>query len=225
MRGGGGLAVVDDLGCGRGRTTTSRLARVRFDDGSTSDLSGAVPVMRALPAGVILALVAVLTGCGEGSAPARSSDTASKPAPAVSGGGGGKDIVAVTELGDLPVPGTLEALQRRAAALPDTLDGAGRGAGPPEQIRYVDNSGEFGIDASDVVDIAPGVTTTAQAFDRLRALLRTPVSCAQPPSWCLRGVSEGGPAVIWGHDDSPLLFAATAADAARLRVLLQAWAG
>ncbi len=133
--------------------------------------------------------------------------------------------MAVTELGDLPVPTTVVALHRRAAALPDTLDGAGRAAGPPEQIRYVGNAGEFGIEASDAVDIAPGVTTTAQAFDRLRALLRAPEACAQPPSWCLRGVSEGDTTVIWGHDESPLLFAPTAADAARLRVLLQAWAG
>ena len=181
--------------------------------------------MCARRACVILALAAALTGCGEGATSARSSGTASNAAPEASGGGGGKDIVAVTELGDLPVPVTVVALQRRADALPDTLDGAGRDAGPPEQIRYVDNAGEFGIDASDAVDIAPGVTTTAQAFDRLRALLRTPEACAQPPSWCLRGGSEGGTTVIWGHDDSPLLFAATAADATRLRVLLQAWSG
>ena len=63
----------------------------------------------------------------------------------------------------------------------------------------------------------------ADVFPRVRAQLGSPQSCAEPASSCLRGTSDGKQSVVWGHDDSPLVFAALAPDEATLRELLEAW--
>lgn len=130
---------------------------------------------------------------------------------------------AETDLGALPVPTDLASLQRRSVGLPDVIAGAGRASGEPEEIRYLRPDAEFGIDVSEVGDLGPGIATTAKAFDTLGAELDRPVSCSRPPSWCLRGSSDGALTVLWGHDRSPLVYAAVAPDEQTLQALLQSW--
>lgn len=131
--------------------------------------------------------------------------------------------LAETDLGVLPVPADLALLQRRSMGLPDVLADAVRAPGEPEQIRYLRPGTEFGIDVSEIADLGQGIATTAQAFDALTAELEQPVTCARPPSWCLQGVSDGALTVLWGHDRSPLVYAAVAPDEGTLQALLQAW--
>jgi hypothetical protein len=170
----------------------------------------------ALAAAAVVLVTAAACGgqSAQQSLPPPSPTTAPSPAATV---------VAQTDLGPLPAPGTLADLQRRTVGMPDTLAGAGRAQSPPEQVRYLGDDAEFGIEVSEAADLYPDLETTAEAMPRLREQLSSPQSCGQPPSHCLRGSSEGSPAVIWGHDDSPLLFVAIAPDEATLTELLDAW--
>lgn len=166
------------------------------------------------------AVILVTAACGgdAGQQSLGASDPARSPTgPATSG------VVAQTDLGALPAPATLADLQRRTVGMPDTVAGAGRAQGPPEQVRYTGDAGDFGIEVSDAEDLYPDAGTAAEAFPRLREQLSGAESCGRPPSYCVRGSSEGQAAVIWGHDDSPLVFAALAPDEATMTELLDAW--
>lgn len=166
------------------------------------------------------AVILVTAACGGGAGPQSLRAPETGPSPTVPPPGG---VEALTDLGPLPAPATVADLQRRTVAMPDTLLGAGRAQGPPEQVRYTGDAGDFGIEVSDAEDLYPDAGTTAEAFPRLREQLSSPESCGRPPSYCVRGSSEGQAAVIWGHDDSPLVFAALAPDEATMTELLAAW--
>jgi hypothetical protein len=176
--------------------------------------------VRAVHAVLAAAVILMTAACGDegGQQSLGAADPASSPSGSAAVG-----VVAQTDLGPLPAPTTLADLQRRTVSMPDAVAGAGRTQGPPEQVRYAGETGEFGIEVSDVEDLYPDVETAADAFPRLREQLGAGQVCAQLPSYCLRGSSDGQVSVIWGHEDSALVFAALAPDEATLSELLDAW--
>lgn len=128
-----------------------------------------------------------------------------------------------TSFGTLPVPVTVQELQARAVRMPDVIDGFGRLSGPAEQMRWARDGAELGIDVTEISDIAPDVSTAAQALAFLKRQLKDARECAPSPALCLTGTRPEGVTVVWGDVGSPLMLAATAVDEEQLRAVLAQW--
>lgn len=167
-----------------------------------------------------VAAAAVLAACGDGGAgpagsPATSSAASTTPPAA---------LAVESPYGLLPLPADVASLDTRLQAMPGTLGTARKKPFESGYALYAGGGGELGIEAADVEDVTRGGGTTADAFERMTAeFTGTPRTCATPPARCLAGRSDGQYAVMWGHDEGPILLVALAPDRAALTALLKAW--
>ena len=93
-------------------------------------------------------------------------------------------------------------------------------------VFYEHPKGELGIEGSDLEDLFIEQDVTAEeAVERLASDLDpgSSHSCSRPRYHCVRGESQGQPAMLWGHDDSDALLVAVWPDDEAHRLLAAAW--